>query len=89
MGMLPVTPGLLPFVTLILMESHTFPQIASFVIRFVMDTIPTNDEAKPNYRGVIRHIQSEEELSFTSWEDADIFIRHYVPLETEAGQIDT
>lgn len=83
-----VTPGLLPFVILTLMESRAFPQISSFVIRFVVESFPADGEEKSNYRGAIRHIQSEEQLTFNTWDDAVTFIRHYVPLDTEAGQVD-
>jgi len=54
--------------------------ISSFVIRFVQDTSPSPGAAK--YRGSIRHVQSDDSLSFTSWTDAETFIQRYISLET-------
>ncbi|MFH2038968.1 MAG: hypothetical protein ABIJ65_05980 [Chloroflexota bacterium] len=64
------------------MDHYIPPSISSFVIRFVVDSF-SNGDSRSSYRGAIRHIQSDEELSFNSWEDAVKFIRQYVPLETE------
>ncbi len=58
------------------MDAPTPPSISSFVIRFVVD--PGSNA----YRGVIRHIQTSEEIHFTAWQEAVEFIRHYVPFET-------
>lgn len=63
------------------MDAHPSPTISSFVIRFVMDGAPENKTASPTYRGVIRHIQSAQELNFSSWQDAVDFIERFVPLE--------
>jgi hypothetical protein len=68
-----------------MMESDASPSIASFVIRFVVDEITLAEKAQPAYRGMIRHIQSDEEMNFHLWEDAVDFIRRYVPLEAETG----
>jgi hypothetical protein len=68
------------------MESSASPSIASFVIRFVVDETISTEETPPVYRGTIRHIQSNEELTFSAWENAVEFIQRYVPLETEKGQ---
>lgn len=61
------------------------PLISSFVIRFVV-TRPTasnqgNEALPPNIRGAIRHIQTDQELNFSSWQEAVDFIRQYVPIE--------
>lgn len=66
------------------MDHDQSPVISSFVIRFVVDSTPESDSIS-NYRGAIRHIQSDNELSFNSWEDAVTFIRQYVPLENKAN----
>lgn len=71
------------------MESNTSPSIASFVIRFVVDETIATEETPPGYRGTIRHIQSNEELTFSAWENAVEFIQRYVPLETRSGQGNT
>lgn len=64
------------------MDTASLPpslSISSFVIRFVVN--PGSQE----YRGEIRHIQTQQELHFQSWEDAVKFIRVYVPIEPEPG----
>ena len=68
------------------MEAKTFPSVASFIIRFVLDEPPPSDEVLSRYHGEIRHIQSDEEMLFNSWEDVVKFLKRYVPLETETGQ---
>jgi hypothetical protein len=64
------------------------PGITSFVIRFVYDESPTfhdtDKSLQPAYRGAIRHIQSEQEISFSNWREAVEFIRQFVPLELDA-----
>jgi hypothetical protein len=67
------------------MDSHFFPNISSFVIRFVVDST-TGEQSRPPYRGAIRHIQTDEEINFANWEEAVSFIRRFVPLEAENGQ---
>ena len=62
------------------MEEKLYPDVASFLIRFV--------EGQPDvagvssYRGVVRHVQTDKELSFTSWEEVEAFIKLVIPLET-------
>jgi len=60
----------------------TLPNISSFVIRFVVEPAPEQVEPQPSYRGAIRHIQTDEELTFCRWGDVEDFIRRFVPLET-------
>ncbi len=43
------------------------------------------DEKQFTYRGSIRHIQSAEELNFSTWREAVEFIRRFVPLEESDG----
>lgn len=74
------------FVILLAMESSAPPSIASFVIRFVVDEKSPTEERKPGYRGTIRYIQSNEELTFSTWENAVEFIQRYVHLETKSGR---
>ena len=76
-----VTPLYPPSAILRLMEPLTPPTISSFVIRFVVE--PGSD----TYRGEIRHIQSGEELSFLCWQDVEIFIGRYVPLEIPKNDV--
>ena len=71
------------------MESSASPSITSFVIRFVVEEPSRDKDEQSCYRGAIRHIQSEEEMNFNSWEDAVAFIQRYVPFEIESGRSDT
>ncbi len=69
------------------MEIQIPPNIASFVIRFVQaeSLAPAEPQGERGwaYRGTIRHIQSDEEISFTRWADAMQFIRRFVNVEME------
>jgi hypothetical protein len=67
------------------MVDNSFPNISSFMIRFIQEAHATEQTSLP-YRGFIRHIQTDSEISFTRWEDAIAFIQQYVPLLT--GSID-
>ena len=61
---------------LIAMDATESPIISSFVIRFVI-----HPGQEPSYRGEIRHIQTQEEIHFDEWNEAETFIRRYVPIE--------
>jgi hypothetical protein len=54
------------------------PEINSFVIRFVHSP---SDESPTHFRGTIRHIQSNEEKTFTLWHEAEQFIKRFIPLD--------
>lgn len=62
------------------MEQSSQPDIASFVLRFVQEP-NQNPENAEDYRGFVRHVQSNEEFAFTQWKDAVNFIRQFVPIE--------
>jgi hypothetical protein len=62
------------------MDNSSSPQISSFVLRFVQDD-PDKLADQPTYRGTIRHIQSDQECSFTSWPDAITFMSQFIPNE--------
>lgn len=66
---------------MIMMTELPPPNISSFVIRFVVSNPGETSPNLPVYRGIIRHIQSDEELNFSSWKEAESFIRRFVPLE--------
>ena len=74
-----------PSAMLIAMDSPLPPNISSFVIRFVVDSA-AGGQIHPPYRGAIRHIQTDEEMHFSNWEEAVSFIRRFVPLDTENSQ---
>ncbi|MEJ2262142.1 MAG: hypothetical protein P8X95_01765 [Anaerolineales bacterium] len=67
-------------------HSHS-PGITSFVIRFVYaESTPspkTNGAGHTAYRGAIRHIQTDQEIAFSSWREAVEFMRRFVPLELD------
>ena len=69
-----VTPLLPSSAILCQMEAITPPLISSFIIRFVM-------EETPAYHGIIRHIQSAEEINFNEWKEAFEFMCRFVPLD--------
>lgn len=54
-----------------------------------MESAVNNEEAPSYYRGAIRHIQSDEEMSFNTWEDAVKFIGRFVPIEIRSNQDST
>ena len=62
------------------MDDQLSPRISSFVLRFVQDE-PDKPMAQPAYRGSIQHVQTNQELSFTHWEDAILFMAQFIPLE--------
>ena len=66
---------------LIEMDATESPTISSFVIRFVIEP-----GQETSYRGEIRHIQTQEEIHFHVWDEAEAFIRRYVPIEVESGK---
>ena len=52
--------------------------IASFVLRFMLDQ---EAGAGPNtWRGVIRHVQTNDELHFSALKEALIFIQRFVEI---------
>lgn len=60
--------------------------ITSFVLRFVRETTDaTTDPPQPEWRGVIKHVQTNEEQHFTRLADAIAFIGHYVDLDEFSG----
>lgn len=61
------------------MEDAPKTNIVSFIIRFVHNQ-PEADAEPLAYRGAIRHIQSDEELVFKCWDEAEDFIQQYVPI---------
>jgi hypothetical protein len=63
-----------------MMVDDSFPNITSFMIRFTQDS-SAQAAGQPVYRGLIRHVQTDNEIVFTRWEDAIAFIEQFVPLE--------
>ncbi len=57
------------------------PLIASFILRFTQESGPS-PSSRPWY-GVIRHVQSKEEVHFVHVEEALEFIARYVDIAPE------
>ncbi len=52
--------------------------ISSFILRFTQET-----QVETPWRGVVRHVQSDEEIRFTRIDEALRFIARYVDLAGE------
>ncbi len=69
------------------MDQEPALQITSFVVRFVhQEPGEPADELAPapsRFRGSIRHVQSDEEISFTHWQDAVNFMQRFLPTPLE------
>lgn len=53
--------------------------VTSFIIRFIQE----QDENDATWRGLIRHVQTSNEIRFTNMTDALKFMANYVDLGTE------
>jgi hypothetical protein len=62
------------------MNKRSSPHISSFVVRFVQEESPEST-VPSNYRGSIRHIQTDQEYAFVRWIDAIHFMSRFVPEE--------
>ncbi|NLF63462.1 MAG: hypothetical protein GX579_02555 [Chloroflexi bacterium] len=58
----------------------TETRIVSFIVRFVQ---PESGDRTALWHGVVRHVQSREEVRFTRVEEALQFMSRYVPMEDE------
>lgn len=67
------------------MATNPPPTITSFIIRFIHPDLSSRP-GEQEFRGAIRHIQTDEEISFTRWEDALEFMKRYVPIGWEAEE---
>lgn len=61
------------------MVTNNTPNITSFVIRFVHSTASDRLDANA-YLGYIRHIQTDQEIVFTRWAEAESFLEKFVHL---------
>jgi hypothetical protein len=60
----------------------TETRIVSFILRFVQ---PESGERVRPWHGVVRHVQSQEEMRFTEVAEALQFMQQYVQLEDDLG----
>jgi hypothetical protein len=59
--------------------------IASFILRFTQEDTPPADPAGRAWRGVIRHVQDNQQTHFTRMEDALAFMARYVDIAGDAA----
>ena len=65
------------------MESEA--NLTSFVLRFVFDQPPEEGASNRQvWHGVIRHVQTNQELLFSDWADAVAFVARYVDVQARA-----
>ena len=64
------------------------PKLVSFVLRFVYDEASEGatpgEQGTHGWYGIVRHVQTNSERHFTSWEDVSAFVAQYVDLRKEA-----
>ena len=58
--------------------------IASFILRFTQEHTPGVEPTCSAWRGVVRHVQTNDEVRFTQMESALAFITRYVDI-TSSG----
>lgn len=63
------------------MDHSSSTKFSSFVIRFIEEQAGDTATAS-TYRGMIRHVQTDDEITFADWRAAERFIRRFVPLDT-------
>ncbi len=59
--------------------------IASFILRFTQEHAPETGVPAGPWRGVIRHVQTSEEIRFVQMEDALAFVARYVDLTLDVS----
>ena len=57
--------------------------IASFILRFIQEHDSESDPSGVAWRGVIRHVQTNEQIRFTRLDPALAFIARYVDITSE------
>ena len=65
------------------MDEKISPDVASFVIRFVRNQRTELDGIA--YHGMVRHVQTDNEIFFTCWDEVEAFIKQVVPLNTRSS----
>jgi hypothetical protein len=67
------------------MEIEQPPNITSFVIRFVHAGPALETSLASKYRGTIRHVQTDQEVTFTHWHEAVEFINRFILIVEDDG----
>ena len=60
------------------MDNDQYPKIVSFVVRFVQEGPASG--GLPVFRGIIRHVETDQEMTFTTWETAQGFMEKFVQI---------
>jgi hypothetical protein len=61
----------------------TSPSIVSFVIRFILEE-PSEADISPLRHIIIRHVQTDQEISCAHWTDVVAFVQRFVQLDIDA-----
>jgi hypothetical protein len=67
----------------IMMDVMLQTGVDSFIVRFVQEKGQSDGTVAAPWHGVIRHVQSKEEIRFTHIEDALRFVANYVELDED------
>ena len=62
------------------MDPQNSPSITSFVIRFIQEE-PTETGQAPVRRIIVRHVQSDQEITCTRWTDVVAYVQQFITLE--------
>jgi len=62
-------------------------KMVSFVLRFTQES-QSDTMSSPAWRGMLRHVQTNEQIHFTELEEALAFITQYVDLNIPSIQSD-
>jgi hypothetical protein len=54
--------------------------IVSFILRFTLEDDPDSLSPAPSWRGMLRHVHTDEQINFVRLEEALEFIGRYVDL---------
>ena len=61
------------------------PNISSFVVRFI---VQEESLGHLSLRGSIRHIQSNQEINFNRWQEAETFMQSFIPVPLSGQSIE-
>ena len=75
------------------MDNPPPPSISSFIIRFVVNDLSNSGDGvqafqQSNFYGTIRHIQTDQEMNFSRWDEAVKFIERFVHLDTPSNPVE-
>ncbi len=62
--------------------------VDSFIVRFVQEKNRSDSPTAATWHGIIRHVQSKEEIRFTRIEEALRFVATYVEIDEGGPAVD-